>query len=91
MNFTSKSPKSKYLKLKRFSLRNPTEVDPYQIKINHNCLKYLDNEDRKSLENFLDVINRGSVGVGELSFEDQEKFHYLMYRMNLIEAGLIWK
>ena len=90
MNFT-KSPKSKYLKLKRFSLRNPTEVDPYQIKINQNCLKYLDKEDRKSLENFLDVINRGSVGVGELSFEDQEKFHYLMYRMNLIEAGLIWK
>ena len=77
------------MKLKRFSLRNPTEVDPDQIKINQNCLKYLDNEDRKSLENFLDVINRGSVGVGELSFEDQEKFHYLMYRMNLIEAGLV--
>ena len=75
------------MKLKRFSLRNP--IDRYQIKINQNCLKYLDNEDRKSLENFLDVINRGSVGVGELSFEDQEKFHYLMYRMNLIEAGLV--
>ena len=41
------------------------------------------------MENYLDVINRGSVGVGELSFEDQEKFHYLMYRVNLIEAGLV--
>ena len=90
MNFSIKSPKSKYLKLKRFSLRNSTEMDPFhQMKINKNCLKYLDDEDRKSLLNYLAVINGGTVGVEELSFEDQEHFHYLMYRVNLIEAGLV--
>ena len=49
----------------------------------------MDEEDRKLLETYVDIINREAyVDLSKLTLDDRKKFQYLMLCMNLIETGL---
>ena len=49
----------------------------------------MDEEDRKLLETYVDIINREAyIDLSKLTLEERKKFHYLMLCLNLIETGL---
>ena len=52
-------------------------------------MEYLNLEDRRLLTEFIQRINFQQFGLKALSEEEQEQFEDLMFKLNLIEAGLI--
>ena len=73
----------KYLRL------NSKDRIALPIKVNPFTLEYLEPEERKLLLNYITNLNTENIGLEALNENDQEKFNDLMYKVNLVEAGLV--
>ena len=73
----------KYLRL------NSKDRITLPIKLNPFTLEYLEPEERRLLLKYINRLNSENNGLDALTDQDQEKFNDLMYKVNLIEAGLV--
>ena len=73
----------KYLRL------NSKDRITLPIILNPFTLEYLEPEERRLLLKYINRLNAENNGLDALTEQDQENFNDLMYKVNLIEAGLV--